>query len=180
MKIRLSAIRGAPVMDSHFFGSVACTSQTFSPLLASTAISRPSSVPQMIFPFHTATPRFTMPQHSFTAYSPGTLRVVLPQLLAGFRIEGVDLAPGAGHENAAVDHDRRGLVNATPLDEIGVPGQAELRDVVRVDLRQRAEALPVVVVARTSSTGPHSRASRLPARRRVHAGQRGPRRGFPR
>src|SRR5581483_4069658 len=72
IKMRPSAMRGAPVMESHFFGSVACTSHTFSPLPASTAIRRPSSVPQMTLPFHTATPRFTMPQQSFTAYSPGT------------------------------------------------------------------------------------------------------------
>ena len=72
MKMRPSAMRGAPVMDSHFAGSVAWTSQTFLPVPASTAIRRPSSVPQMTLPFHTATPRFTMPQHSFTAYSPGT------------------------------------------------------------------------------------------------------------
>ena len=26
----------------------------------------------MTLPFHTATPRLTMPQHSLTAYSPGT------------------------------------------------------------------------------------------------------------
>src|SRR5579872_2653867 len=72
MKIRPSAMRGAPVMDSHLLGSVACTSHTFSPVAAFTAIRRPSRVPQMTLPFHTATPRFTMPQHSFTAYSPGT------------------------------------------------------------------------------------------------------------
>jgi len=53
-------------------GSVAWISQILAPVLASAAIRRPSSVPQMTLPSQTATPRLTMPQHSLTANSPGT------------------------------------------------------------------------------------------------------------
>ena len=43
------------------------------PIFASMATRRPSSVPTKILPFHCSVARFTRPQHTFTAHSPGTL-----------------------------------------------------------------------------------------------------------
>ena len=77
----------------------------------------------------------------------GHVRVVLPQPLAGLRIEGVDLAPRRGHENAAIGDHRRRLVAAAALGKIPKPGQAQLADVVGVDLLERAVALLAVVAA---------------------------------
>ncbi len=124
MKMRPSAMRGAPVMDIAFCGSVAWTSQTFLPLPASTAMRRPSSVPQITFPFHAATPRFTMAAAELHGIFTLHLRVVLPELFAGLCIKGIDLTPGGRQENPAVDDDRRRLVAATALCKIAVPGEA--------------------------------------------------------
>src|SRR6185312_12990068 len=100
-------------------------------------------------PDHLALPEGDAPVHDATTQlhrvSARNLRVVLPQLPAGLRIEGVDLAPGTGDENAAVDDDRCGLVDAAALGKIGIPRQAQPIDGVRVDLSERAVALLVVV-----------------------------------
>src|SRR5690606_38093025 len=72
------------------------------------------------------------------------LRVVLPQLLAGPHVERVGLAPRRGDDDAAVDDQRRGLVAAT-FGQLGMPGDAQLRYVVGVDLLERAVALLAVI-----------------------------------
>ena len=75
------------------------------------------------------------------------MRVVLPQPLAGLGIEGIDLAPGRGHIDSAIDHQRRGLVAAAALGQIPVPGEPQLTDIARIDLRERTEALLAVIAA---------------------------------
>ena len=49
------------------------TSHTCLPVAASSAISRPSSVPRKILPFQAATPRLATSQQALTPASPGTL-----------------------------------------------------------------------------------------------------------
>ncbi len=56
-------MRGAPVMEYGLEGSVVCTDQASLPLVASTAISRPSIVASYTRPFQSAGPRFDGPQH---------------------------------------------------------------------------------------------------------------------
>jgi hypothetical protein len=74
------------------------------------------------------------------------LRVVFPQELAAARLERVDDRVGAGRVHAAVDDDRRRLGAAVDVDLV-VPGEAELVDVLVVDLVERAVALLVVSAA---------------------------------
>ena len=72
------------------------------------------------------------------------LRIELPQLLARLRLERVDLAPGRGHIDDAIDDDRRGFLSATRI-EVREPGEPEVLDGFGVDALQRAEALFGVV-----------------------------------
>ncbi len=68
------------------------------------------------------------------------LRIVGPQHLAGARVIGRGHVPGADVVDHAVDEQRRAF-DATEGVELRVPGQAELADVLLVDLGQRAVAL---------------------------------------
>src|SRR5262249_55605574 len=77
---------------------------------------------------------------------PGHLRVVLPERLAALRIEGIELAPGAGHVQHAIDDDG-GCFLAAVRVQIEIPGQPETRNILRVDLRQRTVALLAVGTA---------------------------------
>jgi hypothetical protein len=64
--------RGAPVIVYGMAGSVVCTSQSFAPLFASSAINLPSSAPTNTRPASSATPRFTTSQHARAPASPET------------------------------------------------------------------------------------------------------------
>jgi hypothetical protein len=77
---------------------------------------------------------------------PRHLRIVLPQLCAGLRIEGVHLAPRRGDVETAIGHHRGGLVT-TALGEIGFPCKAHPAHVVGSDLLQRAVTLFRIVAS---------------------------------
>ena len=140
-------MRGAPVMDSRLLRIGGLDFPDF--LAAARIDGKQASVERA--PDHLALPHRDPTIHDATAQFHGILardlRVVLPKLLAGLGVEGVDLAPGAGHENAAVDDDRCRLVAATALGEIAVPGEAQPAGVVGVDLFERAVALLAVIAA---------------------------------
>ncbi len=70
----------------------------------------------------------------------GDLGVIGPKRLARARVVGGDDVPGADVVEHAVDEQGRALHAAIGV-EVGVPGQAELADVGRVDLGERAVAL---------------------------------------
>ncbi len=72
--------------------------------------------------------------------------VVLPQLPAGARVDRVGDAPRSGRIHHAVD-DERCRFEAALRCGLELPGESELRDVLVVDLIERAEALLVVVAA---------------------------------
>ena len=72
--------------------------------------------------------------------------VVLPQLLAGARVDRVGDAPRSGRIHHAVDDERRGFEAAVGRG-LELPREAELGDVLVVDLIERAEALLVIVAA---------------------------------
>jgi hypothetical protein len=74
------------------------------------------------------------------------LRIMAPQELARARVEREHDAPRARGVDHAVDGDRRRLVAARQTGVEG-PGEAEPCDVVRVDLRERAEALLGIAAA---------------------------------
>jgi len=76
----------------------------------------------------------------------GDFRVVSPQQLAGFGIVGTDLAPGLRDVQRAIHHQRCRFLAAIGI-EIGEPGQTEVLDVVRRDLRQLTVALLLVGAA---------------------------------
>ena len=109
--------------------------------------------------------------------------VVMPQQRPALRVEGVDHAPGAGHVQAAVDHDRCGL-HAAVGGEVEEPCEPQPAHVCGVDAIERTEALlgiaapvaqPVVrlAIGRTDactvhgSHGRHRRCGRRRNRRRV-------------
>jgi len=66
--------------------------------------------------------------------------------MAGACVIGLDLAPRGRQVEHPVDGQRRGLLAAIAV-EISKPGETELRDRVRVDLFERAEALLVAGAA---------------------------------
>ncbi len=67
------------------------------------------------------------------------LRIVLPQDLATHRVHRVDHAETHGDVDHPVDLDRR--ARHVPLRQLEAPGEPEPRDVLAVDLIERAEAL---------------------------------------
>ncbi len=66
--------------------------------------------------------------------------VVAPQRRARDGVERLDLAPRGRDVEDAVDHQRRGFLAALGV-EVRIPCEAELADVLRRDLIERAEAL---------------------------------------
>ena len=64
-------------------------------------------------------------------------RHVFPDLLAGHRVDGIDAVRRAEVHDAVDDHRRRGEAAGPGVER---PGALEIRDVARVDLRQRREA----------------------------------------
>ncbi len=73
----------------------------------------------------------------------GGLRIVLPELLAAARVERVDLAPGGGDIDDAVDVERRAVLTQVRI-VVREPGETELFDVTAIDARKPAETLLVV------------------------------------
>ena len=69
--------------------------------------------------------------------------IVTPQLLAGGRIDCVDVSPRARGVHHAVDDNRRRLLSAHGRAEIVGPGEPELVDVARVQLVERGVVAPV-------------------------------------
>jgi hypothetical protein len=72
--------------------------------------------------------------------------VVLPQLLAGARVDRVGDAPRSGRIHHAVDDQRRRL-EAAVRRGFELPRETELRDIAIVDLIERTESLFVIVAA---------------------------------
>ena len=98
-------------------------------------------------PFQAATPRLTTSQQALTRPFARHLRVVVPQLLAALRVEGVDLAPGRGHVDATIDDQRRGFLPAPRVevrDTRPAPAAPTLPVLILVE---RTEALLAVVAA---------------------------------
>ena len=100
---------------------------------------------------HLAVPRCDTAVHYIAAriHAPLArhLRIELPQFLARLRVVRVELAPRGGDIERAVDDDGRGLLPAARI-EVAEPREPQLRDILRRDLLQRAEALLVVIAAR--------------------------------
>ncbi len=93
MKMRPSAMRGAPVIRRQ----LRIEHLAFPHLLAALGIDRDQA------PVERSPDDLPLPHGDATIHDPtaklhgpgaGTLRVVLPELLAGLRVERVDLAPG--------------------------------------------------------------------------------------
>jgi hypothetical protein len=70
----------------------------------------------------------------------GNLGIVPPKFTSGGRVDGVNLAPSAGHVHDPVDHQGRGLDGAVFVN-IVKPSQPKPADVLGVDLGQRTIAL---------------------------------------
>src|SRR5450631_1620223 len=73
------------------------------------------------------------------------LRVVAPQLPTGGGIYGVDIAPGSRGVHDTVDDDGRRFLAAHRQAQVVLPGEAEPRDVVRVDVLQGRVVAAVLV-----------------------------------
>ena len=75
----------------------------------------------------------------------GTLRLILPQLLARGAVQRLHHRPGLHHVHHAVVDD--GDAFGVPRAHAARPGHAELAHVLLVDLLERAEALRVIGAA---------------------------------
>jgi len=64
----------------------------------------------------------------------------MPLSSAGFRINGLHLAPGTGRVQDAIDDDGRRFLPTVGI-EIRIPGETEFTDVRFVDLLQRTKSL---------------------------------------
>ena len=85
------------------------------------------------------------------------LVLVFPHLLAGLRVQRVDVVEGRGDVHHAVDHDRRGLER---VDDVGLenPRRPQVVHVGRGDLPRRMKTrLPVVAVGLKKVGGVASR-----------------------
>ena len=141
-------IKGAPVIDSPLSGSATVRCQVICPVCLLVAISRPSSVCEMIWSPHSATPRLSTPQQ---AMAPAQSRSVFGSIfqtstLPAVRVDLVDRAPAIGDVEKPVLGNRRALQAAMRPDpaaldaaEMQGPGDLKVLDVVAVDRLQRRE-----------------------------------------
>ncbi len=125
------------------------TSQTGLPVAASSATSRPSSVPRYSLAFPRRDAAIDDVAAGVDRRGARHLRVVSPELASRRRVERKHLAPGGGHVHHAVDHERRRLLRACGGIEVVVPGQPEVRDVRGADPIERRITLLVVGAAVT-------------------------------
>ena len=76
-----------------------------------------------------------------------SVRIVLPQLLAARRVQGVDVAPRTGRVHDAIDDDGRRFLAPLRRAQVVLPGEAKAPDVSSVDLLQRRVVGTVLISA---------------------------------